>query len=99
SRQRHLGGEPAAGPEPGGHPVLAAGEAPLDLADLKLRAPGGDAQVARLRQGVAEAERPAVHGRDHRLPVDGVAEPILTRAPPGRPAQALELLTRGERGA
>src|SRR5262249_60178254 len=95
-RQRDLVGESAAGPEPGGHPVLAAGEASLDLADLELRALRGDDQVARLRQRVAEAERPAVHGRDHRLPVDSVAEAVLARAPPSRPAQALELFARAE---
>ena len=48
--QRDLVRESAARPEPGGDPVLAAGETALHLADLELRARGRHDQVARLRQ-------------------------------------------------
>ena len=49
-----------------------------------------------MRQHVAEAERVPVHGGDHRLPVDGVEEPDLPRAPSRGPAQPSHLLGRAE---
>src|SRR5262245_65133940 len=94
--ERHLVGEAAPRPEPRGDPVLRAAEPALHLADLELRALGGDHEVAGLGERVAEAQRIAVDGGDHRLPVDSVAETVLPRAAPRRPAEAAHLLGRAE---
>src|SRR5262249_51720271 len=94
--ERDLVREPASGPEPGRDPVLRPAEAALHLADLELRALGRDDEVAGLRERIPEAERIAVYGRDHGLPVHGLGEPVLSRAATGGPPESLQLLPSAE---